>query len=60
MKNKRKISLPVIAEPAKEDLVLKMNYKSYYKYVESKFYQTSKIICSEFDKPIYLKNSDDR
>jgi hypothetical protein len=60
MKNKRKISLPVIAEPAKENLVLKTNYKSYYKYVESRFYQTSKVTCSEFEKPIYLKNADDK
>ncbi|KFF10020.1 hypothetical protein B0A62_13975 [Flavobacterium hydatis] len=60
MKNKQKISLPVIAESAKESLILTMNYKTYYKYVESKFYQTSKIICNEFDKPVYLKNSNDK
>jgi len=60
MKNKRKINLPVIAESAKESLVLTMNYRSYYSYVESKFYQTSRIICAEFHKPIYLKISDDK
>ncbi len=60
MKNKRKINLPVIAEAAKENLVLTMNKRSYYKYVESKFYQTSRTICGDPDKPIYLKTSDDK
>lgn len=60
MKNKRKISLPVIAEPAKENLTLTKGQRNYYKYVESRFYQSSKIICSEFHKPVYLKNSNDK
>ncbi|KAF2516653.1 hypothetical protein [Flavobacterium foetidum] len=60
MKNKLKISLPVIAEPAKENLILTEGPGNYYRYAESRFYQSSKIICSEFHKPIYLKKSNDK
>ncbi|MFV8334704.1 hypothetical protein ACNQF7_01315 [Flavobacterium sp. RSP29] len=60
MKNKYKISLPVIAECTKEDFVLtKLKYNP-YKFVSSGFYQTSKIMCHDFYKPIYLKNSNDK
>jgi hypothetical protein len=60
MKNKYKISLPVIAECAKEDFVLTKLKNNRYKFVESEFYQTSKIICDEFYKPIYLRNTNDK
>lgn len=59
MKNKHKISLPVIAECTKEDFVL-TKLKNSRNYVESKFYQTSKIICNEFYKPLYLRHNNDR
>lgn len=59
MKNKHKISLPVIAECTKEDFVL-TKLKNSRNYVESKFYQTSKIICNEFYKPLYLRHTNDR
>jgi hypothetical protein len=59
MKNKYKISLPVIAECTKEDFVL-CELKHSRKYVESQFYQTSKIICNEFYKPLYLRQTNDR
>lgn len=59
MKNKHKISLPVIAECTKEDFVL-TKLKNSRNYVESQFYQTSKIICNEFYKPLYLRHTNDR
>lgn len=60
MKNKHKISLPVIAECTKEDFVLTESEGNPYKFVESEFYQTSKIMCHDFYKPIYLRNTDDK
>ena len=60
MKNKYKISLPVIAESAKEDFVITSLNNNHYKYVESKFYQTSKTICDEFYKPIYIRKTNDK
>lgn len=58
MKNKYKISLPVIAECTKEDLVL-AKVKNSRKYVESLFYQTSKTTCNEFYKPLYFRRTND-
>lgn len=60
MKNKYKISLPVIAECIKDDLVLTKLKSTRYKFVESKFHQTSKIFCNDFYKSLYLKHTNDR
>jgi hypothetical protein len=60
MKNKCKISLPVIAECTKEDFVLTKLKNAPYKFVVSEFYQTSKFICDEFYKPVYLRNTNDK
>ena len=60
MKNKYKISLPVIAECTKEDFVLSKSKNMPYKFVESEFYRTSKIMCDDFYKPIFLRNTNDK
>lgn len=60
MKIKYKINLPVVAECTKEDLVLKKIKINSYKFVGSKFYQTSKTICNDFYKPIYLRSTNDK
>lgn len=60
MKNKPKICLPVIAECTKEDFVLTKVKSNPYKFVKSEFYQTSKIMCDDFYKPIHLRSTNDK
>lgn len=60
MKNKDLINLPVIAECTKDSLTLNKGKKSNYTFIASKFYQSSKLICDSFHKPLYLKINNDR
>jgi hypothetical protein len=55
MKNRKKINLPVIAEQTKKDFALTKSKDDKSKFIESIFYQTSKVICDNFHKPLYLK-----